>query len=301
MSMIIKDLLAVAEARFREEGCLDPRLDAELLFLHMRKEDKTYLFIHFGDRLDEKSCDEYFRLVDLRASGVPVQYITGKQEFMGLPFLVNEDVLIPRQDTELLAELAIEEIKKRKDPFGGFRVLDLGTGSGALAISIAHQFPKRKLKVFATDISGKALTVAKRNADVNQVSGTIQFMEGDLFSPFPVNRKGKGKKPLDLILSNPPYIARGVIPTLMREVRDHEPMLALDGGPDGLGLYIRILNEAHVHLKDAGLLLLEIGYDQGEVMKALVEAAGAYQPAEIRQDLTGKDRVAIIRKKTGTL
>jgi release factor glutamine methyltransferase len=301
MSMIIKDLLAVAEARFKEEGCLDPRLDAELLFLYMRKEDKTYLFIHFGDRLDEKSCDEYFRLVDLRASGVPVQYITGKQEFMGLPFLVNEDVLIPRQDTELLAELAIEEIKKRKDPFGGLRVLDLGTGSGALAISVVHQFPKRKLKVIATDISNKALTVAKKNADVNQVSGTIQFMEGDLFSPFSVNRKGKGKKPFDLIVSNPPYIASGVIPTLMREVRDHEPMLALDGGPDGLDLYIRILNEAHVHLKEEGLLLLEIGYDQGEVMKALVEAAGAYQPAEIRQDLTGKDRVAVIRKKTGTL
>ncbi|PKM83976.1 MAG: peptide chain release factor N(5)-glutamine methyltransferase [Firmicutes bacterium HGW-Firmicutes-11] len=301
MSMIIKDLLAVAEARFREEGCLDPRLDAELLFLHMRKEDRTYLFIHFGDKLDEKSCDEYFRLVDLRASGVPVQYITGKQEFMGLPFLVNEDVLIPRQDTELLAERAIEEIKTRKDPFGGLRVLDLGTGSGALAISIAHQLPKRKLKLFATDISSKALAVARRNADVNQVSGMIQFIEGDLLSPFPVNRKGKSKKPFDLIISNPPYIASGVIPTLMREVREHEPLLALDGGPDGLDLYIRILNEAHVHLKDDGLLLLEIGYDQGEVMKALVEVAGAYQPAEILQDLTEKDRVAIIRKKTDTL
>lgn len=297
MSMVIKDILAVAQTRFADEGCLDPKLDAELLFLHLLQRDRSYLFIHYGDVLDEKTCEEYFRLVDRRAGGEPVQHILGTQEFMGLTFAVNGDVLIPRQDTELLAETAIEWIKKRKEPFGGYRILDLCTGSGAIAVSLAVRLEGRKLKITATDISEKALAMARKNAEGNKAAKAIRFLPGDLFAPFPKDRKGRGKQSFDLIVSNPPYIPTGILPTLMREVRDHEPLLALDGGADGVDFYIRILNEAHWHLKDDGLLLLEIGHDQGAVIRALAEAAGAYAPAEIRQDLAGHDRLAVLVKK----
>ena len=294
MSLLLKDILNIAVARFEDEGCLTPKLDAEVLFCHMLNKDKSYLFIHYGDLLDDKTCEEYFRLVDLRASGMPVQYITGKQEFMGLTFKVNEHVLIPRQDTETLVETAMEEIRNRKAPMGGLQVLDLCCGSGAIAVSLAHFLKNYNIKITAADISTEALKVAKENAGLNNVSKDIQFLEGDLFSPFPKNKKGRGKKQFDLIVSNPPYIPQSRLITLMREVREHEPMLALDGGVDGIDFYVRILREAHAYLKKNGVLLLEIGYDQGRVVQSLAEAAGAYKPARIIKDLAGRDRVVSI-------
>lgn len=293
MSLLIKELLHLAQVRFTDEGCLTPGLDAEILLCYMLNRDKSYLFIHYGDTLDEKACEEYFRLVDIRASGKPVQYITGQQEFMGLPFIVNEHVLIPRQDTETLVETAIEEIKKRKVPFGGFRILDLCCGSGSIAVSLAHHLKAVKMKIIGSDISIEALNIAKKNAKVNGVE-EIQFIEGDLFTPFPKNKKGSGKKKFDMIISNPPYIPSRVLPTLMREVRNHEPLLALDGGDDGIDFYINILREAPNYLKKDGLLLMEIGYDQGKVLTALAEAAGAYKPIKIIKDFAGNDRVVRI-------
>jgi release factor glutamine methyltransferase len=297
MSLFLKDILNIARSRFSKEGCLTPRLDAEVLMCYTLNRDKSYLFIHYGDILDEKTCEEYFRLVDLRAGGMPVPYIIGKQEFMGLPFKVNEHVLIPRQDTETLVEKTIEELKKRKVPFGGFRILDLCCGSGAIAVSLAYHLKDIKIKITASDISSEALEIAKQNAKQNGVEDKIQFVEGDLFDNFPKNRKGKGKKRYDLIVSNPPYIPQSVLPTLMREVREHEPMLALDGGPDGIDYYIRILAEAYAFLKKDGILFLEIGHDQGQILPALAEAAGAYQNVEIIKDLAGRDRIARIKLK----
>ena len=293
MSLLIKELLHLAKVRFTDEGCLTPGLDAEILLCHMLNRDKSYLFLHYGDTLDEKACEEYFRLVDIRASGKPVQYITGQQEFMGLPFIVNEHVLIPRQDTETLVETAIEEIKKRKVPFGGFWILDLCCGSGSIAVSLSHHLKQVKMKIIGSDISIEALNIAKINANTNGAE-EIQFIEGDLFTPFPKNKKGSGKKKFDLIISNPPYIPSRVLPTLMREVREHEPMLALDGGKDGVDFYIKILREAPAYLKKDGLLLMEIGYDQGEILTALAEAAGAYKSIKIIKDLAENDRVARI-------
>jgi release factor glutamine methyltransferase len=297
MSLLIKDILNIAQARFTEEGCLTPKLDAEHLFCYMLNRDKTFLFLHYGDELDEKACEEYFQLVDIRAGGKPVQYIIGKQDFMGLTFKVNEHVLIPRQDTETLVEKALEEIKSCKVPISGLQVLDLCCGSGAIGISLAHHLKNLKIKITASDISPEALKVAKENARLNDVTGVIQFVESDLFAAFPKNRKGKGKRLFDFIVSNPPYIPRDILPTLMREVRDHEPMLALDGGVDGIDFYIRILGEAHAYMKKEAFLFLEIGHDQSEIIIALTEAAGAYQPPQIIKDLAGQDRLALVRLK----
>ncbi|HAF60149.1 MAG TPA: peptide chain release factor N(5)-glutamine methyltransferase [Bacillota bacterium] len=298
MKLLLKDILNMAEARFTREGCLTPRLDAELLFCHMLKKDKSWLFLHYGDELDDKICEEYFRLVDIRAGGMPLQYITGSQEFMGLPFRVNEKVLIPRQDTEILVEKALEILKARKETRGGFRILDLCCGSGAIAVSLAYYLKKakRKAAVLGSDISSDALEVAKENARINGVDRQIRFVEGDLFGPFPKNRKDRGRKQFDMIVCNPPYIPTGVLPTLMREVREHEPLLALDGGEDGLDFYRRILEEAWRYLVEEGVLLLEIGYDQGITVPLLAEEAGAYGPVEIIKDLAGKDRVAVIKR-----
>lgn len=297
MNLLLKDILNMAETRFGQEGCLSPRLDAELLFCHMIGKDRSWLFLHYGDELDDKTCEGYFRLVDIRADGMPLQYITGSQEFMGLKFKVNEHVLIPRQDTEILEEKTLEEIIKKKVPLRGFRILDLCCGSGAIAISMAFYLKKEKIKagITASDISPDALGVARNNATINGVERNIEFVHGDLFSPFPKGRKGRSKKPFDIITSNPPYIPSKVLPTLMREVRDHEPMIALDGGPDGLDFYIRILREAYIYLAKGGLMFLEIGHDQGDAIRFLTQAAGAYAPPEIIKDLSGNDRLAIIR------
>jgi release factor glutamine methyltransferase len=297
MSLLLKDILNIAETRFKDSGCLTPRLDAEILFCHLIKKDRSYLFLHYGDELTEKTCEEYFKLIDLRASGMPVQYITGHQEFMGLEFMVNESVLIPRQDTELLVETAIEELKKMKMPIGGLDVLDLCCGGGAIAVSIAYHMKGSKIKIVASDISSQAIELAKINAKNNGVSDVIDFKVGDLFEPFPKNRKGKGKKQFNLIASNPPYIKSDSLTTLMREVREHEPMIALDGGIDGLDFYKRIIDDAHSYLKSGGLLLLEIGYDQGQRVPELIRERGYYGEPKVLKDLAGHDRLVLVEAK----
>ena len=293
MGLRVKEIIEIAANRFQEEGCLDPKLDAQLLMMHMLHVDRSWFFTHAADALSDETCEDYFRLVDRRASGVPVQYIIGTQEFMGLRFYVSEAVLIPRQDTELLVETALETLKTMKKPaLGSLEVLDLCTGSGAIAVSIGYYAPK--VKITATDISPDALAMAKKNAaGYNQ---NITFMEGDLWEPLgPNEKKQKGKKQFDLICSNPPYIPSGVIPGLMREVKDHEPMLALDGGQDGMDLYRRIFEKAGWFLKPQGVMLLEIGHDQGQLIMDLADATGF--ECEVLKDLAGHDRTAVCRKK----
>lgn len=292
MGLRVKEILEIASNRFREEGCLDPKLDAQLLMMYLMKVERSWFFTNAAQVLADEICEEYFQLVDRRASGIPVQYIIGTQEFMGLRFYVDESVLIPRQDTELLVETAIEELKTMKKPaLGALKVLDLCTGSGAIAVSVGYYAPK--VKVTASDISAQALATAKKNAAAYHQN--ITFLEGDLWKPFPVNeKKGKGKKQYDLICSNPPYVPSGVIPGLQREVRDHEPMLALDGGPEGMDFYCRIFDKLSWFLKPQGAALLEIGHDQGEKLAALAQEHGF--SAEIRKDLAGHDRLAVCRR-----
>lgn len=298
MGLMIKELLAVAERRLSDASCMDARLDAEILLCDLLQKDRSFLFSHVGDDLDDRRCERYFELIDTRASGKPLQYILGNQEFMGLRFVVNEDVLIPRQDTETLVEMALDYLKKTKIPLGGFDILDLCCGSGAIAISLAYYLESIKAKITASDCSEKALLVAKENASGYRPARGITFIQGDLFEAFPKNKKGKGKKQFDLIVSNPPYIRSDVIPTLQREVALFEPMMALDGGEDGLDFYRRIANEAGAYLKKEGLLLLEIGHDQAESVRRLLEDSGDFEDTGVVKDLAGKDRIvwANIRK-----
>lgn len=296
MSLIIKELLRIGETALDKAGCLDPKIDAELIMMFLLSFNKQQLFIKSPSLLDEKSCEAYFKLIDIRAGGMPVQYITGEQEFMGISFKVNEDVLIPRQDTETLVEEIIkitkEQTKQKKAPRGDWQILDLCCGSGAIGVSLCKYI--REAKVTASDVSAKAIAVARENAASAGVSKQIKFVESDLFGAF---RKGLAGMKFHIIASNPPYIRRDVIPTLQREVAEHEPLLALDGGDDGLKFYRRILAEAPDYLKPQGMLFLEIGHDQGEAVCSLAADMERFEEIEMIKDLAGHDRVVTCRLK----
>lgn len=206
---------------------------------------------------------------------------------MGLPFRVSPDVLIPRLDTEVLVEKLLSVIR-------GFEIekpeiLDLCTGSGAIGVTLAHEL--KDAHVTMTDISQAALKVAAGNAQINDVTARCSFVIGDLFDAL------RDDAVFDVIVSNPPYIESEVIETIDREVRDHEPRLALDGGADGLDFYRRIAAEAPAHLKENGILALEIGYNQGEAVKSLLDQTGRYQAVTVLKDLNGLDRVVLAGRK----
>ncbi len=290
MSLIIKELMQIGESALEKAGCMDPRIDTELIIRFLLSINKQQLYIKWGEVLDEKSCEEYFKLIDIRAAGMPVQYITGEQEFMGIPFKVNKDVLIPRQDTETIVEEVISEIKsrseQRKAPMGGYQILDLCCGSGAIGVSLCKYLTN--IKVTAADISAGAIAVAKENAESAGVSKSMKFVESDLFR---LLKKGISGTKYHIVASNPPYIERNIIPELQREIREHEPIIALDGGEDGLDFYRRIIKDAPDYLKQEGMLFLEIGYDQGESVSSLIDQSGRFNDINILKDLAGHDRV----------
>lgn len=257
-------------------------LDARLLLESVCGTGRNDLLVHGDRKVDAGERTAYEALIAGRKRRVPLQHLIGVQEFMGLRFEVDGHVLIPRQDTEILVE---EVLKNLHD---GMRILDLCTGSGCILISLLHY--SNDCEGIGTDISGEALDVARRNArrllsapeDAEGRKGSISFLEGDLFE------KVRGR--FDIIVSNPPYISRDAIGSLMPEVRDHEPMLALDGGPDGLAFYRRIVADGRGHLCGGGMLFLEIGYDQAEDVRRLMEEAGFIEIAVVK-DYAGLDRV----------
>ena len=296
MSLSVKEILNIGQRRLQDAGVSDADLDCKLLYCFMRNITRTQLILMYQNVLEDRLCDEYFRLIDERASGKPLQYITGTQEFMGLEFDVNESVLIPRQDTETMVEDVISVIKDgalRGESLEGtgrreWDILDLCTGSGAIGISLAKLLTGVKVNVTCSDVSKAALEVARKNAGKLGVSKNIKFAEGDMFAPFDGRVK---KKKFDLIVSNPPYIESDVIPTLQTEVKDHEPMSALDGGEDGLDFYRIIAGEAGGFLKKRGVLFLEIGCDQGNAVRELLTEAGGYSDIRCLKDLAGRDRI----------
>ena len=296
MSLSVKEILNIGQRRLQDAGVSDADLDCKLLYCFMRNITRTQLILMYQNVLEDRLCDEYFRLIDERASGKPLQYITGTQEFMGLEFDVNESVLIPRQDTETMVEDVISVIKDgalRGESLEGtgrreWDILDLCTGSGAIGISLAKLLTGVKVNVTCSDVSKAALEVARKNAEKLGVSKNIKFAEGDMFAPFDGRFK---KKKFDLIVSNPPYIESDVIPTLQTEVKDHEPMSALDGGDDGLDFYRIIAGEAGGFLKKRGVLFLEIGCDQGNAVRELLTEAGGYSDIRCLKDLAGRDRI----------
>lgn len=294
MSLSVKEILNIGKRQLEEYGIEDAAIDCKLLYCYMMHITTTQLLLEYQKELPDRLCEEYFQLLDRRSSGVPLQHITGTQEFMGLEFEVSEKVLIPRQDTETLVEDAAGIIRdnvlrgeempfKRKREY---EVLDLCCGSGAIGISLAALCGN--VKVTCSDLSRDALDVARRNAAKLAAGRKVTFVEGNLLMPF----KGRFKtKRFDMIVSNPPYIKTSVIPTLQREVRDHEPLMALDGGAGGLDFYKGILADAADCLKKDGVLMFEIGHDQREEVCALIEETGRFGHITALKDLAGRDRI----------
>lgn len=305
--MTLYDLLNEGSSMLQQAGDTDAENDAKLLLLNAFDLNLVHFLMDRLRPLSEtdvavqEQIQNYRAMVAKRASRVPLQQILGSQEFMGLDFFVNEHVLIPRQDTETLVELVLEEQQGKQQeqqpeeqqkkqrgqqseeqPGKPRKLLDLCTGSGCIAISLAVKGGFES--VTATDLSEEALKVAERNARTHQVP--IRFFQGDLFSALPQSEV----KTFDIITSNPPYIPTAVIATLEPEVREHEPMMALDGTEDGLKFYRQIAKEAGSWLKPGGSIYLEIGYDQGEAVSGLLEDAG-FTNVRVVKDLPGKDRV----------
>lgn len=272
--MTYRETVCFGEALLEEKDILEPASDAWLLLSFVCQADRNFYYMHMNEEVPAEKLTEYEEALKKRAKHIPLQYITGEQMFMGLRFLVSPDVLIPRWDTEILVEEAMKRIRPDMD------VLDLCTGSGCIIISIKKNIPG--ISALASDISARALLMAKENAVLNDVQ--VNFTESDLFS----NIEGK----FDVIVSNPPYIRTEEIAGLMPEVREFEPQNALDGKEDGLFFYRKIITEAKKYLKQGGLLLFEIGCGQGEEVAALMRKA-EYQEIEIVKDLAGLDRVVI--------
>ena len=280
--MTIKQALTKGMIMLKGSNIDSPKVKARLLLQYILKKPRQHLIVYDNEEVGKKEQWEYFVNIEKLAKGVPFQHITHSQEFMKMDFYVDENVLIPRPDTEILVEEVIKLGKGKRNP----SILDLCTGSGAIAVSIAKYLPNAK--VYASDISIKALEVAKTNAKNNEVQEKIEFINSDLFE------KIEGK--FDIIVSNPPYIRTEVIKTLDEEVQ-REPMLALDGGKDGLDFYRKIVEEAYSHLKFDSYLCFEIGYDQKEEVTEIVKKAKVYADTYCKKDLYGNDRVIVTKVK----
>ena len=280
----------------REAHVPSDTLAAELLLLHVTQHDRTWLYAHPEDLLDPQTIDAYFSLLPRRAAGEPTQHLTGKQEFWGLEFEVNPDVLIPRPETEHLIEvaldrLAVRELRSGRDPKltgEGLNIIDIGTGSGCITIALAKELPNAK--IYATDISPAALAVAQRNATSRGYSDRINFLESNLLDSFAPLATRHSPLLFDLVISNPPYIGRKETSTLPIEVRDHEPASALYGGEEGYELYAQLILQSALHLKPGGLLVLELGHDSLHAVRPLLETP-EWINIHVTNDLAGIPRV----------
>jgi release factor glutamine methyltransferase len=270
-------------ARLRAAGVPSDALAAELLLMHALGRDRTWLYSYPETLLEPPAAEKYFALIARRAAGEPTQYLTGKQEFWGLEFEVNPAVLIPRPETEHVIEVALERLWARGID-APLRVADVGTGSGCIAVALALELPRAEM--FATDISAAALEVARRNAARHGVADRIHFIDCDLLSG--VERSGTQ---LDLIVGNPPYVARDDAGQLQREVRDHEPDAALFGGPTGVEIYSRLIEQAGSLLRRGGILVLELGYNSAAHVQGLLPEKVGWTNVKITNDLAGIPRV----------
>ena len=276
--MTLKELYNTGTKILTDASIQESSLDAWYLLEHVTGISRTRYFVDSQEPVKSELEDTYLQLIQKRAEHIPLQHLTGVQEFMGLEFQVNEHVLIPRQDTEILVETVLEQLDMLPDTLD---LLDMCTGSGCILLSVLYYGCKKKqISGSGVDISEEALKVAKENAARLKISA--DFTQSDLFS----NISGK----YSIIVSNPPYIRSSVIETLQEEVKDHDPLLALDGMEDGLHFYRRIITECQSHLQDNGYLLFEIGHDQGRDVSDLMKAAG-FRDVTVKKDLAGLDRV----------
>ncbi|MBX7112757.1 MAG: peptide chain release factor N(5)-glutamine methyltransferase [Myxococcaceae bacterium] len=278
----IRRVLSWTTQHFEKQAIDSARLSAELLLAHTLKVERVKLYMELDRPLQKDELATYKGLVTRRLGGEPTQYLLGHKDFYNRRFAVDSRVLIPRAETELL----VAEVLKRLPTDAPSRVLDLCTGSGCIAVTIAAQLPTTS--VWAVDISAEACAVARDNAQTHQVDGRVTVMQGNLWEPLPPEAR------FDVIVSNPPYIASASIPTLQREVQQ-EPKLALDGGADGLTLIARIVDGAGERLKPGATLALEIGDEQGPAVADLLTRAG-YHEVRVEKDWARFDRLAFGRK-----
>ncbi len=282
MAETISSLLAKSTGYLKEKGSTSPRLDAELLLAEVLGGSRVDLYVNFGQPLSKGEIDRYRELIRRRAGGEPVAYILGRAYFHNLTLKVDRNVLVPRPETEHVVESALKYLMERewqRPP----RMLDAGTGSGAIAISVAAGFPDAE--VVASDASGGAIRLAEDNALTAGMGERICFVRSDLF---------EGLDPtdtFDLIVSNPPYISDEEWPGLPRDVRDFEPREALYGGPDGLDFYRRLAVEAPQYLRPRGCLIMEIGYRQAAAVTGLLGDTGLFEVVQVEKDYSGHDRV----------
>ena len=313
----IRTALKRGIAELRDAEVPSYTLAAELLLLHVLGRDRVWLYAHPEEIVSNLDAHRFVSLITRRAAGEPTQYLTGKQEFWGLEFEVTPDVLIPRPETEHVIEVALDRLAVREIRCGrkqtltgeGLDIIDVGTGSGCIAVALAKELPAARFS--ATDISAAALAVARRNASRHAVSERIQFVECNLLmrgtasdaaasvggvkhaAPLPGEHLAADEKfpsQFDLIVSNPPYIGRNERSSLMREVREHEPEIALYGGQEGYEIYADLIAQAAQHLKPAGLLVLELGHNGLPAVQPLLDPPG-WRNVGITNDLAGIPRV----------
>jgi release factor glutamine methyltransferase len=298
------NVLEAATQRLTAAGCDMPRLDAEVLLAYALQQDRTWLYTHPQFPLDDNQVNSFETLLRRREQREPVAYIVGVKEFFGLGFEVNPRVLIPRPETELLVETALHisgwrmadgrwRMANGESPISNFqskiqnpksKIVDVGTGSGCIAISLAKNLPEATF--LAIDASAEALQLARRNAERHGVADRITFLQGDLLQPL--------TSAVDLIVSNPPYVSSPELAAAMPEVSRFEPHLALDGGPDGLDVIRRLLAQAREKLNPGGALLVEIGSAQGQAVEQLARLPFPTANIQIEQDLAGLDRLLLV-------
>lgn len=297
-------ILKWTEHFFQEKGIESPRIDAEVLLGHVLKKERIYLYVHFEEPLQPEELTAYREAIKKRVQRVPVAYIIGRREFMGLTFHVTEDTLVPRPDTEILVQAAVERLKKRE---GDVHFADIGTGTGAICLSVLTYVPDATADT--VDISEAARKVAEENAEALGVADRVMFYTGDLLAPLcaaqaDVDASGDDEPQAearaaryDAILSNPPYIPDADIASLAPEVRCKEPRTALAGGPDGLAFYRRLIADSPALLADDGFLAVEVGIHQAKAVAQMATDSGNFARTEILKDYGGIERVVVAWKK----
>jgi release factor glutamine methyltransferase len=294
----IRSALKEGMARLRAAHVPSHSLAAEVLLLQVLGRDRTWLYTHSDAAIDPARSEEFFTLIERRASGEPTQYLTGRQEFWGLTFEVTPAVLIPRPETEHLVEVALARLGSRGikidlatgAPAPTLEVADIGTGSGCLAVALAYELPHAR--IVATDISGAALEVARRNAARHGLSDRIHFLQADLLgNPEESSIADRLSGPFDVIVSNPPYVASNEVGLLEREVRDHEPLTALVGGATGIEIYARLVEQAARSLARGGIFVVELGYGAADRVRKMLEEQTQFTDIRMTDDLAGIPRV----------
>ena len=285
-NVTIADALREASATLRASGVREARRDAGVLLAHATARDRAFLIAHADEELTTEQLASFRASVERRGAGEPLQYITGRQEFYGLEFEVNPAVLIPRPETELLVETALEILGETTSPL----VCDVGTGSGCVAVSILHA--RTDARAFALDISHAALRVAAANAARHSVIERTTLLVSDCFDALRTDEHRETR--FDLVASNPPYVAEDELASLQREVSEHEPRAALTPGGDGLSVIRRLINDAPRFLKPRGHLVFEIGFGQSERVAALIDAR-TWTLLDVRRDLQGIPRTVVLR------